>query len=62
MKFWKNIDIGITSSKMVCFYTDYFSLIIGSGQWNLGLVIEKHYVRIMLIWWHVCISTWRYKD
>lgn len=35
---------------------DHFIVMIGSGIWNLGIQVHPWGVRVMLVFWHICIN------
>ena len=50
------MGVNILKSYLVCGLNHKFTIQIGFGVYNLGLIIEKKHIRIMLIWWHICLS------
>lgn len=47
--------MNILKSKTVYMSSEYFMLMIGFKHYNLGIQFQDHGIRLMLIWWHVCI-------
>ena len=46
----------ILKSKSVSHDSEKFLLMIGHKQYNLGFQIQHSFVRVMFIWWHICIN------
>jgi len=45
----------IIKSEKVCKNNDKFILHIGISHYDLGFQVHEWGLRIMLIWWHICI-------
>lgn len=50
------MSVSILKSKQVAKDVDYFILMVGSGIWNLGIQVHPWGVRVMLVFWHICIN------
>jgi hypothetical protein len=49
------MDTHILKSSFVCHNSERFLFIIGFKHYNFGIQIHKWGIRLMLIWWHICI-------
>jgi hypothetical protein len=49
------MGINLIKSKSVCKDNDVFLLHVGIKHYDLGLQVHSWGLRIMLIWWHLCI-------
>jgi len=60
MNFLSRVDV--TKTKYVCSNGNRFRLVVGFGQYSLGVQIEEWGLRLLLIWRHVCIHLKDYED
>ena len=49
------MDLAIIKSQKVYKYNDIFILHIGFKNYDLGIQLHNWGIRIMLIFWHICI-------
>ena len=47
--------VNILKSKTVCLNSGRFMINIGFSHYNLGVNFHTWGIRLMLIWWHICI-------
>jgi hypothetical protein len=47
--------VGFIESRYVCSDSHKFTINVGYKHYVLGIIIYDWGVRIMLIWWHLCI-------
>jgi hypothetical protein len=49
------MELSIIKSKIVCKDNDVFLIHVGFKNYDLGFQVQSWGLRIMLIWWHLCI-------
>lgn len=45
----------VLKSKIINYDSELFMMAIGTSHLNLGFQVNYWGIRLMLIWWHVCI-------
>lgn len=56
------VNTHIIKSRKVCNGIDGLSAGIGYGTYILGFRFQKDNIRLMLIWWHICIHIKKYDN
>ncbi len=50
------MKLHVIKSEIICRGDDLFTAHLGYGNYDLGIQVHKWgCLRIMLIWWHICI-------